>query len=321
MIKKPSLALKITNLTKIYKDSKKEFLALDNINLELEEGRILGLLGPNGAGKSTLINILAGVTIKTSGEVQLMGLDMDKNRIKSKYLIGIASQEIMLDVFFTVKETISIYAGYYGIKLSDSEINTLLDTLGLLDKANAKPRALSGGMKRRLVIAKAMVHNPKILVLDEPTAGVDVALREKLWEYVKMLRKRGTTIIITTHYLEEAEELCDDIAFINNGKITLSDKKTKLLNTLGMKQIMVEFVEPINQSLMENFPKECNVTSLSEHSIQILFSPQKITVDSILKLITEFDSKVQDINIIPPKLEDIFNMIINDDMEAYSISK
>lgn len=312
MIKKSSSALKITNLTKIYKDSKEEFLALDDINLDLEEGRILGLLGPNGAGKSTLINILAGVTIKTSGDIHLMGLDMDKNKIKSKYLIGIVPQEIMLDVFFTVKETVSIYAGYYGIKLSDSEINSLLNTLGLLDKAHVKPRALSGGMRRRLAIAKAMVHNPKILVLDEPTAGVDIVLREQLWKYIKILNECGTTIIITTHYLEEADKICDAIAFINNGKIILSGEKTKLLNTLGMKQVMIKLEEPINQDLIKIFPKECNATVLNDNSLRILFSSQKITVQSILKLIMKFDYKMQDISIIPPKLEDIFSNIIND---------
>lgn len=220
-------AIEISNLSKIYQKSQKSAAkeALKSVNLKIKKGSFFGLLGPNGAGKSTIINILAGLVNKTAGEVKISGIDIDENPQKAKFKIGIVPQELVIDPFFTVRETLEIYAGYYGLKKSERRTDEIIAALGLKDKANAKPRSLSGGMRRRLLVAKALVHNPEILVLDEPTAGVDVELRNQLWNYVKNLNEQGTTILLTTHYLEEAEQLCDEIAIINHGRVIKHDKK------------------------------------------------------------------------------------------------
>jgi ABC-2 type transport system ATP-binding protein len=188
--------------------------ALKSINLDIARGKFFGLLGPNGAGKSSLINILAGVINKSSGTISVCGYDLDKDSKNVKLSLGCVPQEIVIDPFFTVEEMLDIYAGFYGVPKNQRRTQAIINALGLEDKAKVKPRSLSGGMKRRLLVAKALVHNPKVLILDEPTAGVDIELRKKLWEYVVELNKNGTTIILTTHYLEEAQELCDEIAII-----------------------------------------------------------------------------------------------------------
>ncbi len=224
-------AIEINNLSKTYQKTSKSSAkqALGSINLKIKKGSFFGLLGPNGAGKSTIINILAGLVNKTSGEVRICGIDIDKNQQKSKFKIGIVPQELIIDPFFNVRETLEIYAGYYGIKKSQRRTDEIIEALGLKDKAKSAPRSLSGGMRRRLLVAKALVHSPEILVLDEPTAGVDVELRNQLWNYVKNLNQQGTTILLTTHYLEEAEELCDEIAIINHGSVIACDKKSNLM--------------------------------------------------------------------------------------------
>src|SRR6478609_6693720 len=214
-------AIRIDNLCKTYAGGKR---ALDGVSFEVPRGQIFGLLGPNGAGKSTLINILAGLVVKTEGKVDIWGFDIDQHPRNAKRAIGIVPQEIIFDPFFTPRETLEIQAGLYGIAPSERHSDALLAAMHLTDKAHAYSRTLSGGMKRRLLVAKAMVHSPPILVLDEPTAGVDVELRQQLWDYVRELNARGVTIVLTTHYLEEAEELCDRIAIINHGKLITKDR-------------------------------------------------------------------------------------------------
>ncbi len=220
-----NLAIEIIDLKKTYQKSPRSPAkeALKDINLQIKKGSIFGLLGSNGAGKSTIINIMAGLVNKTSGTVKIGGFDLDSNPQEAKFKIGIVPQELVIDPFFNVYETLEIYAGYYGIRPENRKTDEIIEALGLKDKAKATPRSLSGGMRRRLLVAKALVHSPEVLVLDEPTAGVDVELRTQLWNYVKKLNEQGTTIVLTTHYLEEAEELCDEIAIINHGKVVVCE--------------------------------------------------------------------------------------------------
>ena len=216
--------LYVKNLNKIYsKNSSNSIQAINNLNLEVKEGEIFGLLGPNGAGKSTFINILAGTTIKTSGEVNVWGFNLDKNPRQVRASIGIVPQEVNVDPFFTPKNLLELQAGMYGIRKKDRITDTILKLVSLEKQAESYTRALSGGMKRRLLVAKALVHKPPIIILDEPTAGVDVELRNNLWDNVKQLNKNGVTIILTTHYLHEAEEMCDRIGILNKGNLVALD--------------------------------------------------------------------------------------------------
>jgi len=235
-------AISIDDLKKTYQKSprspKKE--ALKNIDLKIKKGSFFGLLGPNGAGKSTIINIIAGLVKKSSGTIKIAGIDIDENLQATKFKIGIVPQELIIDPFFNVFETLEIYAGYYGIKKSARRTFEIIEALGLQEKTKSTPRSLSGGMRRRLLVAKALVHNPEILILDEPTAGVDVELRNQLWEYVKKLnREQNTTIVLTTHYLEEAQKLCDEIAVINNGAVIAQKSTVELMNILNYKQLLI----------------------------------------------------------------------------------
>ena len=243
-------AVSIENLCKKYYNKHSTKLALDNVSINIEYGDIYGLLGPNGAGKSTLINIMSYLTNKTSGKVIIDGYDIDKDINNAKYAIGIVPQELIMDPFFTVRETLDIYAGYYGISKKNNRTDEIIQAMRLEEQANSKPRHLSGGMKRRLLIAKALVHSPKILVLDEPTAGVDIELRNDLWEYVQTLNKEfNTTILLTTHYLEEAQQLCNKIAVLNRGKIISQDYKDNLITKFGSKTIVITWDRNISSLL------------------------------------------------------------------------
>ena len=226
------LALEITNLSKQFKTKQNTIHALKNINLNVNKGEIFGLLGPNGAGKSTFINTLAGTVIKSSGSVKVWNFDLDKNPREVRSSIGIVPQETNLDPFFTPRKLLEIQAGMYGIKESERITDKILDITMLKEKADSYARSLSGGMKRRLLVAKALVHRPPILILDEPTAGVDVDLRQQLLENIQQLNKQGVTIILTTHYLQEAQQLCDRIAIINHGQLIALDKTENLLNNI-----------------------------------------------------------------------------------------
>ena len=246
--------IEVKRLTKKYKNESK--YALNHINLSINQGSIFGLLGPNGAGKSTFINILAGLVNKDSGIVRVCGIDLDNDPKTLRGNLGIVPQEIIIDPFFTPIEIMDIQAGMYAVKKEENINSKILENLDLGNKANAYARSLSGGMKRRLMVAKAMVHRPPILILDEPTAGVDVELRSKLWESIKKLNNEGTTIILTTHYLKEAELLCDEIAVINKGNVIAKDTKKNLLKILDEKEIKIEFAEKV-RSLPEKIQKFC----------------------------------------------------------------
>lgn len=307
----PNLAIEISNLNKTYKKSKKapEKIALKSIDLQIEKGSFFGLLGPNGAGKSTIINILASLVNKTAGEVKIGGIDIDKNQQAAKFKIGIVPQELVIDPFFNVRETLEIYAGYYGIKKSERRTDEIIAALGLKDKASATPRSLSGGMRRRLLVAKALVHNPEILVLDEPTAGVDVELRNQLWNYVKKLNQSGTTILLTTHYLEEAEELCDQIAIINHGQVIACDKKENLMNLLSSKELIITSFGELSPNIVNLFA-DAKSKLLASDKLSITYDPQKIEVKKILEIIASNQIQIKDISTKQPDLEEIFKHLI-----------
>ena len=232
-------ALTVENLTKVYSDSKnkKENKALHDLNFQVRQGEVFGLLGPNGAGKTTFLSILGGTVAKTKGKINVWGFDLDKNPRQIKAIIGIVPQEVNLDAFFSPRQLLELQAGLYGVTKKDRITDLILKMVALEKKANAYSRSLSGGMKRRLLIAKAMVHQPPILILDEPTAGVDVELRNNLWNNVKELNKEGVTIILTTHYLFEAQEMCDRIAIIDKGNLVALDTTQKLLDRIQTKKI------------------------------------------------------------------------------------
>src|SRR5690606_27815004 len=241
-------AISIRDLEKTYQGGKR---ALDGISLDVPRGQIFGLLGPNGAGKSTTINILAGMVMKTGGAASIWGFDIDASPRNAKRAIGIVPQEILFDPFFTPFETLELFAGLYGIPKPQRRSMELLRAVRLDDKANAYARTLSGGMKRRLLVAKAMVHSPPILVLDEPTAGVDVELRQQLWDYVRSLHAQGVTIVLTTHYLEEAEELCDRIAIINHGRL-IANEATRDLVGMAQEKVVEVVVDRDVSVALEN---------------------------------------------------------------------
>jgi ABC-2 type transport system ATP-binding protein len=305
------LAIEIKNLSKTYKKSKKSppKEALKSINLEIKKGSFFGLLGPNGAGKSTIINILAGLVNKTSGSVKIGGIDIDQNSKASKFKIGIVPQELIIDPFFNVYETLEIYAGYFGLKKSERRTDEIIEALGLKDKAKSTPRSLSGGMRRRLLVAKALVHNPEILVLDEPTAGVDVELRNQLWNYVKKLNAAGTTILLTTHYLEEAEELCDEIAIINHGQVIAHDRKENLMKLLSSKELIISATNEVSDGIAFALP-ELKTKILTKDKFSITYDPAKIEVEKILRIISDNKIQIKDISTQQPDLEEIFKHLI-----------
>ena len=304
-------AIYIKNLVKYYgkSNSKDRYLALENLDFAVPQGSIFGLLGPNGAGKSTLINILAGTVLKTSGEVKIMGINIDECPKKARSLIGVVPQEIVFDSFFSIEQSLEFAAGYFGIKPKLRKTEEILRALNLWDKKDSKPQRLSGGMKRRFLIAKAMVHSPKVLILDEPTAGVDIELRTQLWEYVKKLNSQGVTIIITTHYLAEAQELCDEIAFINHGKIIKQDSKKNLLAELGGKYIDIEFKGAVKSEDIK-LPKSITVSSLSANMLRFEFSAEEGNYSLLLKAIGGLKQEVKDLRSVQPDLEKIFHKII-----------
>jgi len=298
-------ALKVENLTKIYSGkSSNKIKALNNLNLEVKEGEIFGLLGPNGAGKTTFLNILAGTVIKNSGSVNVWGFDLDQNPRQVRASIGIVPQEVNLDAFFSPKALLELQAGLYGVTKKDRITDTILKLVSLEKQANSYARSLSGGMKRRLLIAKAMVHRPPILVLDEPTAGVDVQLRKDLWNNVKAINKQGITIILTTHLMYEAEEMCNKIAIINKGNLIKLDTTENLLNSIKTKKIIfkVNKVEKIN-------PENLNGIKFlyeSKNEITVLYEKKKHKIDQIINKIKSAGIEIYDISTDEGNLEDVF---------------
>ena len=302
-------AIEIKNLTKVYQGSKKsaEKLALDDINLNIPKGSMFALLGPNGAGKSTTINIMAGLVMKTSGTVAINGYDIDEMTRSAKKSIGIVPQEITFDPFFTPRAVLELQAGMYGLAERNRRTMEILDMVGLADKADATARSLSGGMRRRLMVAKAMVHDPDILVLDEPTAGVDIELRQQLWDNVKLLNKEGKTILLTTHYLEEAEQLCDRIAIINNGKVIADESKEDILSRIEGKEISFRLDREITE-----IPKEFinyNARIEGKRRLVVSYQPAEVAVGALVDAVKKAKYDIVDITTDQSDLEDVFLQI------------
>ena len=299
-------ALTVENLTKVYSTSKskKENKALNNLTFDVKEGEVFGLLGPNGAGKTTFLSILGGTVIKSSGDVNVWGFDLDKNPRQVRASLGIVPQEVNLDAFFSPKKLLELQAGLYGIKKEDRITDLILKMVALEDKANAYSRSLSGGMKRRLLIAKAMVHQPPILILDEPTAGVDVELRNKLWNNVKQLNKEGVTIILTTHYLLEAQEMCDRIAIIDKGNLVALDTTKKLLERIQTKKINFK-VEDVNLGKTLTM-KGIKFKIISKNLITASYEKSSLNFGEIVNYFNQNNIKIEDIATDDGDLEDVF---------------
>ena len=305
MIMDKKNALKVEELTKIYsRKSSEKVKALNNLNLEVKQGEIFGLLGPNGAGKTTFLNILAGTVIKNHGIVNVWGYDLDKNPRQVRSSIGIVPQEINLDAFFSPKKLLELQAGLYGIPKKDRITDTILKMVSLENQANTYARSLSGGMKRRLLIAKAMVHRPPILVLDEPTAGVDIKLKKNLWSNVKALNKQGVTIILTTHLMYEAEEMCNRIAIINKGNLIKLDTTENLLNSIKTKKIIfkVKKINTINQDNLNGIKFSHN----SNNEIEVSYEREKHKIDEIINKVKNAGMEIYDISTDEGNLEDVF---------------
>jgi len=299
-------AIEIRQLDKVYgkQGSHGAKHALKSIDLTIPQGSIFGLLGPNGAGKSTCINILAGLVNKTSGTARIWGFDIDEQPRNAKASIGVVPQELALDAFFTPREVLELQAGLYGIPANARRTDEILAMIQLTDKADAYARTLSGGMKRRLMVGKAMVHSPPILVLDEPTAGVDIELRQQLWENVRVLNQAGITIVLTTHYLEEAEELCDQIAIINHGELVACEPTKDLLKRIDEKEMIVDTIEPVGD--IPDSLKAFNLTHLDSHKISIQINRATTSVEDIIQALARSNMGIADISMRETQLEDVF---------------
>ena len=297
-------AIEIQSLRKTYDTGDK---ALKGIDLNIKQGSFFGLLGPNGAGKTTTIGILTGLVNKTSGSAKILGHDIITDFKPARKSIGLSPQEINLDVFFSVRQILLFQAGYYGVpqKLAEDRVDTILKKLDLYNKRNETSRHLSGGMKRRIQIAKALVHDPPILILDEPTAGVDIELRHMLWDYLKELNKEGKTILLTTHYIEEAEKLCDEIAIINNGNIIKQGETKSIIKEVSLNTIEVEVDKPNDIKLPDNFDFLVN-----DNIIKIQTKEVNKEITTIIREIEKI-ANINNINIINSSLEDAFLKLTN----------
>jgi ABC-2 type transport system ATP-binding protein len=302
----PDNAVEITDLCKTYAAGGKAppKRALDGVSLTVKRGEIFGLLGPNGAGKSTMINIMAGLVDKTAGKVAIWGIDLDRDPRGIRAAIGVVPQELNLDAFFTPRELLEVQAGLYGVPAAERRTDEILAALGLADKANSYARALSGGMRRRLLVAKALVHSPPVLVLDEPTAGVDVELRQQLWTYVRALNARGVTVLLTTHYLEEAEELCGRIAIINHGKLAACDTTANLKRLFDEKTLRVSLAEPIATppAALAALSPEIE----AGHVLVFRYKPSRMRAGEILAAVQGAGLSIVDVATRESDLEDIF---------------
>ena len=299
------LALEIKSLNKFY-DGDTKNNALNNVSLNIPAGSFFGLLGPNGAGKSTLINIISGAVIKSAGQVIVWGYDIDKYRKQSKLAIGVVPQELNIDAFFTPQETLNLHSGIFNVPKKSWRTDELLKLMDLSNKAKSYSRTLSGGMRRRLLVAKAMVHSPPIVILDEPTAGVDVELRQKLWKYFKKLNEQGVTIILTTHYLEEAENLCDHIAIVNKGEIVANETTNSLLAKSNKKIIKITLSKNEISTKDKNFLKNIGHIIIHENKVQLHFNPNKISTKKIIETLYKSKLNIVDLSTKDVSLEDIF---------------
>jgi ABC-2 type transport system ATP-binding protein len=301
MIDQTEPAIRIDELSKTYAGGK---LALDKVSFDVPRGQIFGLLGPNGAGKSTLINILAGLVVKSGGTATVWGFDIEEHPRNAKRSIGIVPQEILFDPFFTPREALEIQAGLYGVPKNERITDALLAAVRLTDKADAYARTLSGGMKRRLLVAKAMVHSPPILVLDEPTAGVDIELRQQLWDYVRGLNAQGVTVVLTTHYLEEAEQLCDRIAIINHGKLIANEPTRELIAKAQDKAVVVE----VDRDLTSTLDAPCfdRIELTGPRTLEITYRKDKVNAGDVLAALQKEGLGIIDVSTRDPDLEDVF---------------
>ena len=301
--------LSIKNLKKIYSFKQAEDVyALNDLNLDVQEGEIFGLLGPNGAGKTTFINIVAGTVIKTAGQVNVHGFDLDKNPRQVRASVGIVPQEVNLDPFFSPRKLLELQAGLYGIKEKDRITDTILELVSLEKQANSYARSLSGGMKRRLLMAKALVHQPPIIFLDEPTAGVDVQLRQNLWKNVRLLNDLGVTIILTTHYLKEAEEMCGRIAILNKGNIVALDSTKNLLDRIQTKKVIFKTDKIID--IKDGDLESLKIISKSGTEICVSYEKSKTYIEELINLIKKNNVKIIDISTDDGDLEDVFLRLI-----------
>lgn len=303
---RPDYAIEAIGLEKTYRASGRmpEKKALKGIDLKIPTGSIFGLLGPNGAGKSTFINILSGLVTKTGGTASIWGMNIDDHPRASRAAMGVVPQEINMDPFFTPIESLELQAGFYGVPKSERRSLEILEAVGLADKKDAWVRQLSGGMKRRLMVAKAMVHAPPVLILDEPTAGVDVELRRSLWEYVVELNKAGTTIILTTHYLEEAEELCDEIAIINHGEVIACEPTPQLLKRLDHKTLVIQPKDPLTE--IPASLSGLNTSIREDGALSITFRSAETGIGRIIENVREAGISIEDLSTEDPDLEDVF---------------
>ncbi len=311
----PNAAVDIRRLSKTYKGRKgPEKPALIDVDLTIPRGCLFGLLGPNGAGKSTLINIMAQLVIKSSGQVSIWDIDLDRDPRSAASAIGVVPQELNIDPFFTPRELLELQAGLYGVPKAERRTKEILAAVGLSDKAEAYARTLSGGMRRRLMVAKALVHNPPVLVLDEPTAGVDVELRQQLWSYVRQLNAGGTTVLLTTHYLEEAEELCDQIAIINHGRVIACDTTQALLQRLDSKELVFILAEDLAQlpAPLTRFHAELQ----SPRRLVLRYRPSEMPMGDILAAVQAAGLKVADMTTLEADLQDIFLQLTRGDQAA-----
>ena len=299
-------SIEAKNVNKIFYKKSKEVKALINFNINIKKGTIHGLLGPNGAGKSTFINILGGLVKKNSGEVNICGIDIDRNIKLSKFKIGIVPQELNIDPFFSPAELLELQAGLYGVPKKIRKTEEILENLKLSDQRNAYARTLSGGMRRRLLIAKALVHDPEMIVLDEPTAGVDINIRASVWSYIKKIKEQGKTICLTTHYLEEAENLCDNITIINNGKKLIEGSKSDLLNIISTKT--ANFV--LDKNI--NIPSELSTFNpiVSNGILKLSYDKNKTNLKKIIDILNINQIGFKEINTLEGDLEDVFIKVI-----------
>ena len=300
-------SIEAKNVNKTYKRKNLEVNALKDFNIKIKKGSIHGLLGPNGAGKSTFINILGGLVKKNKGNINICGIDIDKNQKLSKFKIGIVPQELNIDPFFTPYELLELQAGLYGIPKKNRKTEEILDNVGLLDNKNAYARTLSGGMRRRLLVAKALVHSPEMLILDEPTAGVDVELRSMLWNYIRDINNKGTTICLTTHYLEEAEKLCENITILDKGQVIKDDTKINLLNIISTKTVSFDFEskQEIPIELLQFNPK------VEKNRLTLSYDKSKVSLSSIINILNKHNIVFLEMSTYESNLENVFTKLIS----------
>ena len=319
----PPLAVEVHGLTKVYRGGSSQSRrredggrrALEGIDLEIPRGALFGLLGPNGAGKSTLINILAGLVTRSAGHAAIWGYDIDRRARQARSAIGVVPQELNLDPFFSPRELLDLQAGLYGVPRRERRTEELLEAVGLGPQADAYARSLSGGMRRRLMVAKAMVHAPPVLVLDEPTAGVDVELRRQLWELVRTLNRQGTTVLLTTHYLEEAEQLCDTVAIINRGRVVACEATTMLVRRVDRKTVTLMVDRDVSEppAALAALPIELGLGADQPRRLVINYRPSRLAMGAVLDAVRTAGLEIVDLSTEEADLEQIFLELTRDD--------